>query len=227
MAIVACDPETRRDLQELDQLAAAEQPQAQSVDPLRNDKRLALIMLARAFGVPDTSGSRVASVEQTYRDGILGGELGQRLAMLQQRLTTTREQLAAAKSQQEVAEAAHFQALGGADDSAVETARNEVLAHNGKVAIIAAEAETLAQLVTETKSELNATFRSGLPAIWQQLGTVATTEHAAALDQLLLLVGRPEFADQLAALYLSGRTNDWLGAEGHLRRKDIARADIV
>lgn len=199
-----------------------------SVEELETTAKVqSLIALARAFKIPDNSAGKIAEVEQQYRSSVRNGDLGTRYNQLCQRLATTQQDLAAAKSALEQAEAAHFAALGGTDDGQVESCRTAVLAHSNKVQIVTGEVETLQRLVDESKADLNAEFRSGLNPQWRQFGENSTAAQQAAIDQLFKLVSEPAFVEQLTVLFNTARISSWCGPEGHNARQNTSRYGLV
>lgn len=136
--------------------------------PLRN----MLVTCASGMGLIGKSraayGHVVDALTQREAD-VRNGDSGKRLSRVKARKQTTLDELAATKAGLEQAEARHFDSLKGEDDTAIESARAEVLGYSSKIGLLQTEIESLKTIEIEALAALGNAFNAEQPKLHADL----------------------------------------------------------
>ncbi len=157
------------------------------VPPVLSDLEQRLIKATVPLGsyAIDSSGvNHVINALNEREQAVRSGDAGKRLDAVRARQSKTAEQLVAAKSEAEQLEAAHFEALASGTDDQIESARNAVLAIQGRIALIEGEFQSLRSIELTARAALGNAIDDALPVLYDDMVRSASAIRQTALEAI-------------------------------------------
>lgn len=180
-----------------------------------------LVQFAVAAGLYRADGSAFEAVRDMVserEERAWGSESGRRLETVRARIVSTNEQIAAAKSELERAEADHFQALGGDSGSAIEAARDKVLSSQSKINLLEREAKSLTTIHAEALADFGTYVETELPRLHADIAAAAQAKQAAEVAAITQIIEESGLLQRLKALAVATEQLAIIGSDGHALR---------
>lgn len=181
----------------------------------------ALMKCAIAAGLYRQDGNAFAEVQQTIRhreQQLRESEAGKRVETIKLRQRSTADQLAAAKQEAEQAEAAHFAALGGDSQAAIESARTAVLACQGNVQLLQGEVDSLKQIAVDARAAFGSVIDQTQPIVHRDIADAAVAKQQAAVDAILAAFEQLGLWPHFKAMAEAAEVLDIVGTDSHAFR---------